>query len=165
MLQDVNVFGMTLGDVKTLADYTGDSANSLVIQGDWKLSYYTGDLVYSDTLPAPYQRLHAYGILVVDGDLTFKKPTGGTVLPSSYGGVVFVTGDITIEDGCEIDGAVIMGSPYAHGAMGEVHLTGSNGYFAQIIYNPNLVATAKSQVAQYREDISVRKAFSQILNP
>jgi hypothetical protein len=181
LLDASSVFGMSLSDVKNLADFTGTSLGTPVtlnIQSDWKLSYFTGNLTYDPSFNAPYNRLHAFGILVVDGNLDLRPGTGST-LPSSYGGVVFVTGNLTIEDGCEIDGAVIIGtgsgavagnyyngtsSGPTNGGLPQVLLTGSAGNYGTLFYSPSLVTTAQTLVGQYREDVSQRRTMLAVPN-
>ena len=166
LLSANSVFGMSLSDVKNVADYIGTSNGTPVtlnIASDWKLAYFDGNLTYDPSYAAPYNRLHGFGVLVVNGDLTLN-PGFGSTLPSDYGGVVFVTGNLTINDGCEIDGSVIMGTPYYHvvagvGVPGNVNLTGSAGNFGTIFYSPSLVTTAQQLVGQYREDISQKKTL------
>ncbi|HEY5038684.1 MAG TPA: hypothetical protein VIJ93_06400, partial [bacterium] len=173
-----SVFGMSLADVKNMADYQGTSLGvpvTLNIAGDWKLSFFSGDLTYDPALPKPYDRLHAFGVLVVDGNLTLNPGTDA-ILNSSFGGVVFVTGNLTIAGASEIDGAVIMGrgsiiqttgKRYYNGGgntPGNVILTGSAGNQGIIFYSPSLVTTAQQLVGQYREDISERKALLAIPN-
>lgn len=170
LLSASNVFGMSLQNVEGIADYVGTSLGTpidLVITSDWKLSYFTGELTYGPSQPFPYTVLGApktdttaatssQGLLVVNGDLTLGA-VSGSELPSTWNGVIFCTGNLVVEGGCVISGAVIMGSPYYHGTPGTVSVTGTSGTFGQIIYKPNLVEEVMSQVATYREDISETK--------
>jgi len=161
---------MSLAQVQSIADYVGTSIGapvSLNIVSDWKLSFFTGPVTYGPSLAFPYTALGApktsttaatssEGLLVVNGDLTLLAANGSET-PSTWNGVIFCTGNLNVEDGCIINGAVIMGSPWYHGVAGTVNLTGSSGNFGQIIYNPNLVTTVMQKVASYREDISETK--------
>jgi hypothetical protein len=170
LLSDKDVFGMSLAQVQSIADYVGTSIGapvSLNIVSDWKLSFFTGPVTYGPSLAFPYTALGApktsttaatssEGLLVVNGDLTLLAANGSET-PSTWNGVIFCTGNLNVEDGCIINGAVIMGSPWYHGVAGTVNLTGSSGNFGQIIYNPNLVTTVMQKVASYREDISETK--------
>jgi hypothetical protein len=167
LILDSQVFGMGVTDIKNIADYYGTSVGNpipLNISSDWKLSYFDGPITYGPSQPAPYTRLHGYGILVINGDLVLQPPSGSN-LSSSWGGVVFITGNLTLQDGAEIDGVVIMGKPYYHAnTPGTISLTGSNGNYAQIYFSPALVTSALQLVAQYREDISERKTTLAIPN-
>ncbi len=171
-LIDANqVFGMSLNEIKEIADFIGDSTTpvTLNIGSYWKLSYFTGNLTYDATYPAPYNRLNSYGILVVDGNLTLNAPSNyNTTLPSYYGGVVFVTGNLFIGAGCEIDGSIIMGTNggnyYQGGSPGTLTLDGNSTNGGYVFYSPGMVTTAMSQVASYREDISQRKVILAIPN-
>ena len=160
---DQSVFGMSLQELKSLADYTGDNNSPLTITSDWKLTYFTGNLTYDGNLDPPYDTLRASGILIVDGDLTLNPGTS-TVLPSSYKGVVFVTGDVTVLAGCEIEGALIMGQPYFHARPGLLYLNGTGSSYAKVTYNPGQILQAKNLVAQYRETISARRTLLAIPN-
>ena len=166
-LTDKVVFGMSLADVKNIADYVGNnntaSPVTLNIASNWKLSYFDGNLTYGPANPAPYDQLGKvktgmFGVLVVNGNLTLQPPSG-SILPSHFGGIVFVTGNLTVGDGCEIDGSVIMGKPYYNGTPGTVTLTGSAGNFGTINFSPSLVTTAQSLVGTYKEDVSQRNVL------
>ena len=174
-LADSTVFGgLSLSDVQFLADNRGDANNPLNIQGDWKLSYYSGSVTFGGALASPYDRLcvhgtngqesSATGILVVDGDLILlggNQSVSPPILASSFEGIVFCTGQLTVKDGSSIQGCVIMGTPAspASAAPGQVVLSGSPGAFGEIYLNPSLVNLALAQVATYREDMSARKTL------
>jgi hypothetical protein len=163
-LADTSVFaGLTIDDLKYMADYRGDSTTPLDIKSDWKLSFFQGNLTYQGTLAPPYDRLHTNGILIVNGDLTLNAgnmSVSPPILASSFGGIVFVTGDLIVRDGSSIDGCVIMGSPaptgYA-GTPGDVTVAGTGGNIGIITVNPALITLALNMVAQYRENIATRK--------
>lgn len=164
LLLDTYVFGMSLQDVGFIADYYGDSSRSLPVSfSSMKLIYYNGDLAYGAALASPYQRLYGTGILVVNGNLTLNGGNGSTILPSSFAGVVFVTGNLVIADGSEIDGAVIMGHT-SSGGGGTVTLDGVAGNRGTIYLNPGLVNRAMQLVAQYRENVTARKTLLAIPN-
>jgi hypothetical protein len=163
-LTSTSIFGMTLNDIQNIADFRGDPVNNpLNITQNWSLSYFQGSVTYGgNSTVAPYIQLNSDGILVVNGDLTLLgAPSGSTsILASNFGGIVFVTGNLTVQDGSEIEGCVIMGQPYYHtGVPGTVTINGSAGFLGNIIYNPGLVNTATQLVATYREDISARKTL------
>jgi hypothetical protein len=167
-ISDVNVFGMSLKDIQFIADYVGSQAANipLSIVSANKLSYYNGNLTYAATqTSAIYQQLNTSGILIVNGNLTLglggANPSGTNILPSYYSGVVFVTGNMTISDGCQVDGVVIMGDSTAYnGSGGNLTLLGSSsGQFAYLTADPTGVASVVQKVAQYREDLSARKVL------
>ena len=173
-LADTAVFGgLSLSDVQFLADYHGDATNALNIQSDWKLSYYNGSVTFGGALPAPYDRLcihgtnsqesSASGILIVNGDLVLlggNLAVSPPIEPSGFEGIVFVTGNLTVQDGSHIDGCVIMGTYLGTTAsMGHVTLSGSPGSFGSIYLNPGLVNQALSRVATYRENTTARKTL------
>ena len=161
LTSDTSVFGMSLGEVRNIADNYGNSTGpvNLVIPGNWQLSYFSGNLTYGPT-QANYPTLQGLGILVVDGNLTLQQGSG-TINSSNWGGVIFCTGNVSVGAGCEINGALIMGYKAATSSSttGTLTLTGdsSNSLYAQITYSPALVNAAANLVAQYREDVSERK--------
>jgi len=165
-ISDVSVFGMSLKDIQFVADYSGSAALPLSIVSSNKLSYFNGNLTYAATQTnAVYQQLNTSGILIVNGNLTLglggNNPSGTNVLPSYYSGVVFVTGNLTISDGCQVDGVVIMGLSNSYsGSGGNLTLLGSSGgNFAYLTADPAGVNHVIQQVAQYREDLSARKVL------
>jgi hypothetical protein len=158
-LEASSVFGMSLTDLKLIADYWGDATGNspLEILGKWKLSYFEGNLTYGPNQPDPYKRLNAYGVLVVNGDLILNGGNGSDILPSAYRGLVFVTGNLTVRDGSDISGAVIMGRPLAYSGAGQIVLSGSGGNMGTINLDPTLIQEAERIVAQFRENSAARK--------
>jgi len=165
-ISDVSVFGMSLRDIQFIADYVGSSSIPLTIQEPYKLSYYNGNLTYgpgqSSTI---YQELNSTGILIVNGNLTLQS--GGfnagnvNVFSSYYSGIVFSTGNVTIQPGCQLDGVVILGYSAAstNNSPPQLVLQGASGNYAYMTADPSAVKNVIKQVAQYREDISARKVL------
>lgn len=87
LVSDTGVFGMSLGEVRNITDNYGTSLGAnpvpLNIPGNWQLSYFSGNLTYGPSQPAPYQTLQGLGILVVDGDLTLQQG-GKWVRPTTF---------------------------------------------------------------------------------
>ncbi len=168
-----SVFGMSLGDLKNISDYQGNASTTMYITSEWKLCFFDGSVTYGPANPSPYDELGrndqsvttgAYGVLIVNGDLVLNQSTG-SLQPSHWGGILFVTGNLTVGAGCDIEGSVIMGSPYYHGTTpGTITINGSAGNYGQIFYNPDLVVKAQKLVGNYREDISQRKMLLAIPN-
>jgi hypothetical protein len=174
MLSDVAVFGMSLPDIQLIANYSGNSAVSLVLPNsncvtcsavNNVLIYYSGNVTFGANQPAPYQELNASGILIVNGNLTLDSggiDTNGVQWPDSqFGGIVFVTGDLIVLGQSTLAGCVIMGtsSSYTTSTSQSVSLDGVGGNKGTISLNPALVTQAIENVAQYREDISARKTL------
>ncbi len=158
-----SVFGMSLSDVKNLADYEGSASTTLFIPSDWKLSYFDGSVTYGPSQPYPYtqlgaesQKQGAFGILVVNGNLYLGDESGSTP-GSAWNGIVFVTGNLYVGGGCLISGTVIMGYPYYNGSPGNVTLNGSGSNFGMILYNPAIISLAQLRVGAYRQDVSETK--------
>ncbi len=164
-LADVNIFGMSLGDVENISDFRGDPVNNpLNITQEWALSYFQGSVTYGgNSTVAPYLQLNTNGILVVNGNLTLlgAPSSSTTILASHFGGILFVTGNLTVQDGSMVEGCVIMGKPYYNGASAPSTLTldGSPGNLGEVFLNPGLVNTALQLVATYREDVTSRKTL------
>ena len=172
-LADTSVFGMTLAQLQFLADYRADATNPLNIAGSEKLIYYNGNVTFGGALAAPYDRLcihganatesTASGILVVNGDLILQpgnlSASPNPILGSWFDGIIFCTGNLSVQDGCEINGCVIMGTPAAHAGSGNVTITGSAGNFGEITLNPAVISQALNLVAVYREDKTARKTL------
>jgi hypothetical protein len=162
-LADSTVFGMSVTNLQFLSDKSGDSLNPLNLANtQWGLYYYNGSVTFGFDQPAPYTNLDTTGILVVNGDLSFTGGNGGPLL--LFGGIIFCTGNVSVANGTEIDGCVIMGSPYFHGVPGTVTLNGSGAAYGTINLNPNLIAQALNLVATYREDISARRTLLAVPN-
>lgn len=179
LLDSSHVFGMSLAAVRNIADYVGSSLTTppvtLTIAGDDGLSYFDGSVTFGATHAKPYDSLTGYGVLVVNGDLTFEEGNMTQKIPaSSYNGVIFVTGNFIVGPGCSVNGAVILGEPAYHhvGGVGSAEIPptltlqkdSSNGLYGSVYYDPNSVQRAMDRVGQYREDISERKVLLAIPN-
>jgi hypothetical protein len=156
-ITDTSVFGMSIKDIQFIADNVG-SASSTVTVGTNQLTYYNGDLNYSgSSVTTAYQNLNGSGILIVNGNLTMNGASPAT--NCYFAGIVFCTGNLTITNGADIDGVVIMGYSNGVAAGGSVDITGSAGQYGILNANPFEVTQALKYVAQYREDISARRVL------
>jgi hypothetical protein len=169
-ISDVNVFGMSLKDIQFIADYEGNQASGIpmTIQEPYKLSYYNGNLTYGPTQAATiYQRLYTSGILCVNGSLTLQSGgfnSAGTsdISGSDFTGIIFATGNVTIQPGCGVDGLIVLGYSAANPGQPPPQLSlpgGSTGSYSVLYTDPEAVIHVIQQVAQYREDISARKVL------
>jgi hypothetical protein len=171
-ISDVSVFGLNIKDIKYLADYTGSATAPLTIgsvnvstgangyAAPPSLIYYQGSVTFGATQQPPYQCLQAQGMLIINGNLDLEPGNGGTIPSSQFFGIVFVTGNLTLNE-TTIDGAVIMGYSTSAISAGtnQVTLTGVAGNFGTIIMDPAEVTQTIQTVARYREDISARKTL------
>ena len=173
-ISDVSVFGLNIKDIKYIADYAGSANSPLTIdsintstgingyEAPPSLIYYEGNLTFgASQTQVAYQCMQAQGILIVNGNLDLEQGNGGSIQNSYFDGIVFVTGNLTL-NGCTIDGAVIMGYSSSNTSTGtnQVTLTGSGGgNFGTIIMDPGKVTLMTQTVARYREDISARKTL------
>lgn len=162
-LADSNVFGMSVSQIRFIADKAGDSSNPLDLSNSqWGLYYYNGSVTWGYNQPAPYTTLNTSGILVVNGDLNFTGSNGTGLI--NFAGIIFCTGNVTVQNGTEIDGCIIMGTPYFHGTPGTVTLSGTGSNFGQISCNPGVVGYALNLGATYREDVSERRMLLAVPN-
>jgi Tfp pilus assembly protein PilX len=160
-LTDEYVFGMSVTNIGTIADYLGNSGPATQILNINKtinqLAYYSGNLTFDPSSSVTqYRNLDASGILVVNGSLTI---TSNSTNIQSYSGIIFVTGNFTLNGG-NIDGEIIMGytgPPTA--SAGNVSInSASDGTPAIVTYDPNLLKnTILPQVAKYREVTSEKR--------
>ncbi len=65
LISDVGVFGMSLGEIRNIADNYGTSLGgspvTLFINSNWQLSYFTGNLTYDPPIPPPTKPCKASG--------------------------------------------------------------------------------------------------------
>jgi hypothetical protein len=163
-ISDINVFGMSLKDIQFIADYVGNSSGPIpmTIQEAYKLSYFTGNLTYGWDQSAPYQKLDTTGILCVNGNLTLETTNvASTVTNSYFSGIIFCTGNMTIQAGSIVDGMVVMGYSAAstNTSPPQLNIQGSAGNYTYLTADPEAVKNVIQQVATYREDISARKVL------
>lgn len=153
----VNIFGMSSGDVKNLADVTGDSTHPLIF-GANQLVYFNGNLTYDPASPNTYYQ-NSYlngkgGIIYVDnGNLTLKPVPSGQV-GAYFNGVIFCNGSVTIGENNTVTGVVMAVNGITVG-------TGQSGTTepAQLICNDSAVTALNSTVTNYREDRSASHTF------
>lgn len=169
-ISDVNVFGMSLKDIQFIADYVGSNSPAIpmTIQEPFKLSYFNGNLTYGPSQSQSiYQQLNTSGILCVNGNLTIDSggvtnSSGLPVFSSIFSGIIFCTGNVTIQQGSLIDGVVVLGYSAASTNNTPPTLTlsgGGTGNYAYLTADPTGVNKVIQLVAQYREDISARKVL------
>lgn len=148
---------MGLGDLTGLADYSGTENSPVSIVSDWKLTYYSGSVTFDPAQTNALHTLNQEGLLVVDGDLVMDPGA-----QCDWRGVIFCTGNVWIEDGDTVEGAIILGTPYYHGTPSILTLEGSNGNFGTVIYSPTYVTKVEQQVAIYKENLSQRRSFQTV---
>jgi len=130
-----DVFGIDQSTLRNLSDYvTEEGADGLPLNlPDFCLIYSLGDINFSAAHP-----LNGGGILFVDGNLTFA--TGSN---STFTGVVFVTGKITLNTPCWIEGQVIA---VKGGTIG------STGYDkALVMFNKDVLNLISQLIGNYRK--------------
>ncbi len=171
-LTDSYVFGMSVTSLAALADFQGSAGpNTQVVDINGtqdKLTYYQGNLTYDPaSAVTQYQALDASGILVVNGNLTLTSgynTAGTTFITQIYDGVIFVTGNLTLQ-GAQVDGEVIVGNTSgATTANGNVYVQTGAGNSSLITYDSDMVANVITKVASYREDISQKRLLLAVPN-
>lgn len=135
-----SVFSVTQPELFNLADvqYTAMAdvpsplpAMSLVI--------YTGNAVFNSAKP-----LMGSGILVVFGDLSISGITN-----SSYSGVIYVTGNFTMDNPSSVDGAIIANASGTSGNIVSIG-NGAGSDIAELDYDPTIMTQINKQMGQYR---------------
>jgi hypothetical protein len=164
-LIDSKVFGMSLKDVQSIADVIGNASTTInfagMTAGSYQLIYYGGNLTIDPaSAVTQYQSINGSGILVVNGDLTMTS--SGTTF-SAFSGLIYVSGNFT-NNGCLINGSVIMGYTGGSASSGNVTITGTGAYHGSITYNPSIFTYLQANVAQYREDTSARHTLLAVPN-
>ncbi len=161
LLSANTVFGMNLNNLQNIADINFSATSSVSIEQAWKLTYVTGSVTFSTSSTNPaLQGLNGEGIMVVNGNMVMGPQC------CTYNGLIFITGNLTVEDNDTINGSVILGTPYFNGSSnpGILTIQGSAGLFGQVIYNPTAIYEAQQLVALYKEDISQRQSFLTVPN-
>lgn len=173
LLYDTNVFGMPLADIKPLADYVGDNLGNAMQQcfdatgapcSEPKLYYFDGNLTYDPTLASPYTQLNAFGVLIVNGNLTINS--GNNNNNSLFIGLIFCTGNVVFQPGTIITGAVILGinSLTTTGTVYTLKINGATDNQAMIVNNPSMVQYIMNRVCTYRTNTSPKKNFLTVPN-
>jgi hypothetical protein len=140
-----SVFGVSEADLRQLADFIVPSAASFPLpSSDCRLYYVNGDATFTFT-----NKLDARGILFVHGNLTLSEYSN-----SMFSGLVYVTGDVTIDDGCVLSGCVI--------ALGRLRTSEGASSKTTIMYDKEILAQVNQQVCQYREIKSLHHDFNAI---
>jgi hypothetical protein len=96
-------------------------------------------IIYCEVnLFSPSINLNGTAMIYCDGD--FKIMSGNS---SRFYGLIYVTGNIVLRDDLEIHGAVVAES-------GTVNLQGSSPNYASIYYDPDVLASLRTEMGQYR---------------
>lgn len=136
-----NVFGMSLSDLKSYADF------SVTKVSDLPSPYPRMALVVIDPPPNEVvtfndkHPLNGGGILVINGGLVIDNSATTT-----FSGLIYVTRNVTIQGAVSITGAVISGGS-------SFRLSGS-GDIATVQYDSGILQTVRQQLGNYRENKS-----------
>ncbi|MDD5687166.1 MAG: hypothetical protein PHE88_04955 [Elusimicrobia bacterium] len=138
------VLGISTIELKSLADFTVGSVNSLPNPlPDMSLIYIDGDATFDLSRP-----LKASGVLVVNGNLTVSAGSS-----SLFSGLIYVSGTITINPPCDITGCVI-----AYSGLTLNNLSTSD--ITEIDYDNNILTAVRQRICQYRENKSAHRTLS-----
>jgi hypothetical protein len=137
-----SVFGVSLDDLDAMADYVVTTAidfpNPVPI--DTVVVCQTG-VTFSAAQP-----LKGTGVVVVTGDVTIGQGSY-----SSFSGLLYVQGDLTMREPCEIQGAVI--------ATGSVTVQGNLDYVT-IQYDDSILQHLRQELGTYRLSSAVSRPLS-----
>jgi hypothetical protein len=135
----LTVFGVSQTELAALADIqvtkVSDLPNPLPTMS---LIIINGNAVFDVNTP-----LTGSGIVVVYGDLNLSGQNN-----SSFSGVVYCTGNFTMDQPSIISGAVIVGNGTTSGTVSVGNGTGSD--VAEIDYDPSIITQITAQMGQYR---------------
>ena len=158
-LTATNIFGMSLADLKKLADFSGTTVADMYtatstprdLASD-KLFYLDGGgsttFVFDDN-----NCFNGTGVFVVDGSLDIKNSGGKG--ERSFGGLIYVTGNTIIENRTSLDGALI--------SLGTVQLSNSSATdWSQVVFNLSSLNQAQQNVLNFREDQTAVRIFTGI---
>lgn len=137
-----DIFGLTLDDLRLMADITVGGGESLpAAYPAMGVVFVKGDATFNSGGP-----LTGGGILVVDGDLTIESSANAL-----FSGVIFVTGDAEVQGPATVSGSLIVQGGLTMDGMGNV---------AEVLYSGNIINSVSQQAGQYREKKSAFYGFS-----
>lgn len=127
------VFGLTLTDLKGMADAAVSDASSLPANlGEYTLTVVEGDVSFDAARP-----LRGTGILVVTGNCTLTAGSN-----SFFNGLVWCGGRLEIHGPCYLRGTFI--------GQDDVAVQGAGGDFAEVEYDAGIVADLLTRMGTYR---------------
>ena len=132
-----NVFSVTSqSDLATIADINVSSVAQLPNPlPSMQMIIINGNAIFNSTTP-----LVGSGILIVNGNLTINSSPS----PSSFNGVIYVTGTFSETGPCTINGSVVV-----NGSSATIDGAGG-GNFGEIYYDPFMIGQVQQQLSQYR---------------
>lgn len=132
------VFGVTLSELKSMADQSTNDAASLNSPiGDYTLNVIEGDATFNETRP-----LKGTGIVVILGDCTITDASN-----SFFNGLLWVEGDLTIRAPSFLRGVII--------ARGNIDVRGTGGDYAEVNYDGGIITELLSLMGQYRHSKAI----------
>ncbi|MBM4062578.1 MAG: hypothetical protein FJ265_15995 [Planctomycetes bacterium] len=137
------VFGVSLDELDAMADYVVTAANEFPnpVPIDTVVVSHVG-MVFSATRP-----LRGTGVVVIVGDTTVGQGSY-----SSFSGLLYVQGNLTLREPCEIQGAVV--------ATGAVTVQG-NLDFVTIQYDDDILQHLRQELGTYRLSSAVSRPLAQ----
>lgn len=131
-------------DFASLADFVDTDPNNLPKKmSSMAVTYLKGAVTFNSSRP-----LTGGGMLVVDGDLTIASGSN-----SSFTGLIYVTGKLTVNSPCTIAGQVVV--------KGDITLNSSSSTNnTSISYDSSILNDVRTQLGQYRESRSALRVVS-----
>ena len=127
------VFGLTLSDLKAMADAAVTDGSILPSPlGEYTLSVVEGDVTFDATRP-----LRGTGILIVTGDCTVAAGS-----KSFFNGLIWCGGTLAIQGPCYLRGTFI--------GQDTIDVSGAGGDFAEVEYDAGIIADLLTRMGTYR---------------
>lgn len=138
-----SVFGLTEQDLRPLADdrITADGDFPTPLPRNTFFFVEVPTLTFTDTRP-----LTGTGLVVVKGDVVFQ--TGNK---SFFSGMLYVDGDITINDPAEINGTIV--------CNGTVNIVGTTDWI-NMTYDGGVLNSLRQEIGQYRLSSAIRRVHA-----
>ncbi len=156
-LVPTNIFGMSLTDLKKLADLSGDTVAEMYSVTGTPRSLPSDKLFFLDgngTATFTFDNQNMFkgsGVLIVDGNLVVQNTS--STKPMSFHGLIYVTGNVTFEHNVTTDGALI--------ALGKVTLSNAGAYTTtEVTFNKASLDDALINVMNFRENQSAVRLFT-----
>jgi hypothetical protein len=144
------VFGVSKQELLNIADYTVSkvdeikyvNVNSINTMPTMSLIVVNGNANFTAAYP-----MNGSGVLVVFGDLNVAQNTN-----SSFNGVIFCTGNVTINEPTIVDGSIIAGPESGNtspAGTGKITINSATE-ISEVDADPDLITTIQQQLGQYR---------------
>jgi hypothetical protein len=137
------VFGVSKADLRVVADSVVTAASTFPYPVAQSQLYYVDVPLLTFTSARP---LTGSAVVCVDGDVEFAVGS-----KSFFSGLLYVDGDLTIREPCEINGTLIV--------TGSVNIEGASDW-VNISFDDGSLNRLRTDIGQYRLSAAIRKHLS-----